>query len=134
MINYITLLKSNDLKATIQRTSILKSIDQAGHINIDEIYEDVKEQYPTLSLATIYKNIILMQENHVIIEVPMNGEKSKYELKKDDHIHLICQNCGDIQDTKITKKTQEALVIENFQLNSSQINLYGFCQTCQDKK
>jgi Fur family ferric uptake transcriptional regulator/Fur family peroxide stress response transcriptional regulator len=134
MINYITLLKSNDLKATIQRTSILKSIDQAGHINIDEIYEDVKEQYPTLSLATIYKNIILMQENHVIIEVPMNGEKSKYELKKDDHIHLICQNCGDIQDRKITQKTQEALVIENFQLNSSQINLYGFCQTCQDKK
>ena len=131
MTDYVSLLKTNDLKATIQRTSILKSIDKAGHINIDDIYDDVKELHPTLSLATIYKNIILMQENNVIIEVPMNGKKSKYELKKDDHIHLICQGCGEIKDTCITEKTQEALVIENFQLNSSQINLYGLCQTCQ---
>ena len=77
MTSYITLLKENDLKATIQRTSILQSIDSAGHINIDDIYEDVKKQYPTLSLATIYKNIIMMQDSNVIIEVPMNGEKSK---------------------------------------------------------
>ena len=133
MTNYITLLKENDLKATIQRTSILKSIDHAGHINIDDIYEDVKEQYPTLSLATIYKNIILMQQNKVIVEVPMNGEKSKYELAKDDHIHLICQACGNIKDTEITSQTKEALVIENFQLSSSQINLYGLCQQCQSQ-
>jgi len=133
MTNYITLLKENDLKATIQRTSILKSIDHAGHINIDEIYEDVQELYPTLSLATIYKNIILMQANNVIVEVPMNGEKSKYELKKEEHIHLICQVCGNIQDREITKRTEEALFIENFQLNHSQINLYGVCNSCQQK-
>jgi Fur family ferric uptake transcriptional regulator/Fur family peroxide stress response transcriptional regulator len=133
MTNYISLLQKNDLKATIQRTSILKSIDHAGHINIDDIYDDVKEQHPTLSLATIYKNIILMQENKVIVEVPMNGEKSKFELIKDDHIHLICQTCGEIQDTAITSQTKEALVIENFQLSSSQINLYGLCQKCQSK-
>jgi len=62
----------------------------------------------------------------------MNGEKSKYELKKEEHMHLICQACGEIQDTAITQKTHEALVIENFQLNSSQINLYGLCQKCQN--
>jgi len=133
MTDYITLLKQNDLKATIQRTSILKSIDQAGHINIDDIYEDVKEQYPTLSLATIYKNIILMQQNNVIIEVPMNGQKSKYELKKEDHIHLICQECGSITDSKLHRKTEKMLIVTDFQLKSSQINLYGLCKTCQNQ-
>ena len=133
MTNYITLLKENDLKATIQRTSILKSIDNAGHINIDDIYDNVKKQYPTLSLATIYKNIIMMQDNNVIIEVPMNGEKSKYELKKEEHMHLICEVCGDIKDTKITRATKEVLVIENFQVKASQINLFGLCQTCQSR-
>jgi len=133
MTNYISLLKENDLKATIQRTSILQSIDHAGHINIDDIYKDVKKQYPTLSLATIYKNIITMQHNNVIVEVPMNGEKSKYELKKEEHMHLICEACGEIKDTEITTKTQEVLVIENFQVKSSQINLFGLCQQCQSK-
>jgi Fur family ferric uptake transcriptional regulator/Fur family peroxide stress response transcriptional regulator len=127
------LLKKNKLKATIQRTSILKSIDYAGHINIDKIYEDIIEQHPTLSLATIYKNIILMQQNNVIVEVPMNGEKSKYELKKDDHIHLICQSCGEIKDQEINQAIQETLVIENFKLNNAQINLYGLCKKCQNK-
>lgn len=131
MTDYIQLLKENDLKATIQRTSILKSIETAGHINVDDIYDDVKRQYPTLSLATIYKNIIVMQEHHVIVEVPMNGEKSKYELKKGEHMHLICQDCGHIMDTEITPQTKESLVIENFQLNASQINLYGLCENCQ---
>ena len=131
--DYITLLQENDLKATIQRTSILKSIDQAGHINIDEIYEDVKELHPTLSLATIYKNIILMKEKNVIVEVPMNGQKSKYELSKEEHIHLICQKCGKIQDTEIRPETKEALVVKNFQLKSSKINLYGVCQSCQKR-
>jgi len=133
MTNYISLLKENDLKATIQRTSILQSIDHAGHINIDDIYEDVKKQYPTLSLATIYKNIIMMQENNVIVEVPMNSQKSKYELKKEEHMHLICELCGDIQDTEMTRSTKELLVIENFQVQSSQINLFGLCQKCQSK-
>ena len=131
MTNYISILKDNDLKATIQRTGILKSIDQAGLINIDEIYEDVKEYYPTLSLATIYKNIILTVKQGVIIEVPMNGEKSKYELKKDNHIHLICQSCGEIRDIEISKEKEQILHIENFQLNNAQINLYGVCEKCQ---
>jgi Fur family ferric uptake transcriptional regulator/Fur family peroxide stress response transcriptional regulator len=133
MTDYIKLLKENELKATIQRTSILKSIDHAGHINIDDIYEIVREQHPTLSLATIYKNILIMQKNSVIIEVPMNGKKSKYELKKDDHIHLICQSCGEIRDSNISKKAKEELIVENFKINSSQINLYGLCEECQSR-
>ncbi len=131
MTNYISLLQDNDLKATIQRTSILKTIDHFGHISIDEIYDNIKEQYPTLSLATIYKNIILMQENNVIIELPLNGKKSKYELKKEEHMHLICETCEKITDTEITSKTKEALVIESFQLQTSQINLFGLCKACQ---
>ncbi len=128
MIDYISLLKGNDLKATIQRTNILKSIDKAGHINIDEIYEDLKEDYPTLSLATIYKNIILMVQQNVIIEVPINGKKSKYELKKDDHIHLICKSCGNIEDRELNDCDMD---IDNFQIISKQINIYGLCKNCQ---
>ncbi len=129
MIDYISLLKQNDLKATIQRTNILKSINRAGHINIDDIYDDLKKSYPTLSLATIYKNIILMLEQNVIIEVPINGKKSKYELKKDEHIHLICKSCGNIEDRELDSYCN--IDIENFQIVSKQINLYGLCKNCQ---
>ena len=128
MIDYISLLKQNDLKATIQRTNILKSINRVGHINIDEIYEELKKHYPTISLATIYKNIILMVQQNIIVEIPINGKKSKYELKKDDHIHLICKSCGNIEDRDLNSCDID---IENFQIVSKQINLYGLCKNCQ---
>jgi len=135
MNNYITLLKENQLKATFQRINILETIDKYGHISIDGIYEEVSKVHSSLSLATVYKNIILMVENNVLVEVPVSGKKSKYEIKKEDHIHLICTECGCVEDKKsgmdVSDIFQDISQEENFTLNNKQINLYGICQCCQ---
>lgn len=134
MTDYAALLKESGLKATFQRMNILESIDIYGHMSIDTIYEEVAKRHPSLSLATIYKNIILMVENGVLVEVPITGKKPKYELIKEDHIHLVCTECGEVEDkpthvvadelfTSITKQ-------ENFTLSKQQINLYGVCKQC----
>ncbi len=134
MEKYIDMLKANDLKATFQRITILSVLDKLGHANVDEIYENVKATHPTLSLATIYKNIISMVEKGVVVEVPISGKKSKYELKKDEHIHLICINCGSVEDfpfdEKIAKDTIEVANKSHYKLKERQINLYGICPKC----
>jgi Fur family ferric uptake transcriptional regulator/Fur family peroxide stress response transcriptional regulator len=80
MTDYIEILKQNELKATFQRINILKIVEKNGHIDIDGIYEQIKQVLPTISLATVYKNIISMTQNGVLVEVPIIGKKSKYEL------------------------------------------------------
>lgn len=135
MTDYATLLKESGLKATFQRMNILESIEAYGHMTIDDIYEKVIKTHPSLSLATVYKNIILMVENGVLVEVPITGEKAKYELAKADHIHLVCTECGEVEDKPhhrgadalFTAMTEE----ENFTLSKQQINLYGVCEKCQ---
>ena len=135
MTDYATLLKECGLKATFQRMNILERIEVYGHMSIDTIYEEVIKTHPSLSLATVYKNIILMVEKGVLVEVPITGKKPKYELLKEDHIHLVCTECGDVEDkpknagadelfTSMTKK-------ENFTLSKQQVNLYGICENCQ---
>ena len=135
MTDYANLLKDNGLKVTFQRMTILEHIERHGHMSIDDIYEEVVKLHPSLSLATVYKNIILMLENAVLVEVPITGKKSKYELVKDDHIHLVCTECGEVEDkahdvhadklfASITKQ-------ENFTVSKQQINLYGVCEACQ---
>jgi len=136
MTDYATLLKESGLKATFQRMNILESIESHGHMSIDSIYEEVIKTHPSLSLATIYKNIILMVENAVLTEVPIEGQKSKYELAKVDHIHLVCTQCGEVEDRPhnisadalFTSMTNE----ENFSLSKQQINLYGVCSQCKE--
>lgn len=138
MTDYATLLKQSGLKATFQRMNMLESIEKHGHMSIDAIYEEVVKGHPSLSLATVYKNIILMVENGVLVEVPIEGEKAKYELAKVDHIHLVCTECGDVEDRPhdaqadalFSSMTHE----ENFSLKKQQINLYGVCAHCQEAK
>lgn len=135
MTDRATLLKESGLKSTFQRMHILESIEAYGHMSIEAIYEEVVKTHPSLSLATVYKNIILMVEKGVLVEVPIGGEKAKYELAKADHIHLVCTECGEVEDkphntsadsifNSMTKK-------ENFALRKQQISLYGVCANCQ---
>ena len=135
MTDYVTLLKENDLKATFQRISILDVIDKNGHMSVEDIYEEVIQVHPSISLATIYKNIILMVEKTVLVEVPISGRKSKYELSKKDHIHLVCTECGDVEDKMCMETTDrvfhELSEKEHFKLNKRQVNLYGICAVCQ---
>jgi len=134
-MDYATLLKANELKATFQRMNILDVIDKQGHMSVDDIYAEVAKVHPSLSLATIYKNIILMVEKGVLVEVPIVGKKSKYELTKEDHIHLVCTECGDVEDKPHMKETNTLLHTltnnEHFKLKKQQINLYGVCEKCQ---
>lgn len=136
MQDYATLLKTGGLKATFQRMNMLECIEKYGHMSIDSIYDEVVKSHPSLSLATVYKNIILMVENGVLVEVPITGRKPKYELVKDDHIHLVCTECGEVED-KPHNANADALFAtmtkdENFTLSKQQINLYGVCSHCQE--
>jgi len=136
MTDYAALLKESGLKATFQRMHILESIENSGHMSIDAIYEEVVKTHTSLSLATVYKNIILMVDNAVLAEVPIEGKKSKYELVKVDHIHLVCTECGEVED-RPHNVSADALFNtmtseENFSLSKQQINLYGVCSHCKE--
>jgi len=135
MVDYATLLNESSLKATFQRMQLLESIETHGHMSIEDIYEEVVKMHPSLSLATVYKNIILMVEKGVLVEVPIEGKKAKYELRKEDHIHLVCTECGDVEDRPHEESADTIFDSmakkENFTLRKQQINLYGVCKVCQ---
>lgn len=136
MTDYATLLQEQGLKATFQRMNILENIEKHGHMSIDAIYDEVIKTHPSLSLATVYKNIVLMVEKGVLVEVPITGQKSKYELTKNDHIHLICTQCGAVEDRphNVSAGSIFHTMAENekFKLNKQQINLYGVCTDCAE--
>ncbi|WP_456429978.1 Fur family transcriptional regulator [Nitratifractor sp.] len=135
MTGYAELLKTHGLKATFQRMTILSVIDRMGHATVDEIYESVLETHPTLSLATVYKNIVAMVGQGVLVEVPISGRKSKYELKKSEHLHLICTECGGVEDHPLDRvigeDTQKIAENSSFELHGRQVNLYGVCAKCR---
>ena len=124
-----SLLENSPLKITPQRLAILKEIQTKGHASIEEIYSSIKEIFPTISLATIYKNITAMQEENIISEITL-FEKSKFEIKKEPHAHFICKKCGLVQDLSLEELIKDE-VDKKYPNSQKELYIYGVCQKCK---
>ncbi|HHP0356384.1 TPA: peroxide-responsive transcriptional repressor PerR [Campylobacter lari subsp. concheus] len=94
----IQMLKNCDLKATPQRLCILKILKRHEHPNIESLYESIKEEYPSISLATVYKNLNTLKEQGLVIEINTPNQKTCYDIYEYPHIHVICSKCNHIED------------------------------------
>lgn len=132
MTNYTNLLKEYDLKVTPQRVAIVEELYNNGHMNIDDLYKKLLSKFPSISLATIYKNINAMVEKVFLSEVKLPNSKSVYELVKVEHAHLVCSSCGDIEDIMLDASSilEEASKITSFKIDSTNIVLSGICPKC----
>lgn len=136
MMRFEKILKDNQLKVTPQRMAILKEIEKIGHTSIEEIYDNIKETYPSISLATIYKNLASMQEAGIIDEVRLPNQKQHYELIKEPHVHLVCEKCGSIVDVPMNdslKGLRESYEKStNFKVKTASVAFVGLCSFCQN--
>ena len=132
MTNYTNLLKEYDLKVTPQRVAIVEELYNNGHVNIDDLYKKLLAKFPSVSLATIYKNINAMVEKVFLSEVKIPNSKSVYELVKTEHAHLVCSSCGMIEDLTLdmTSVLNEVSTLSSFKINSTNLVLSGVCTKC----
>ena len=121
------LLKDKNLKVTPQRLAILTEIATHGHISVDDIYSKIKSNFPSISLATIYKNIKSLKDVDIVYEINTQDSKPKYEIKKKTHAHFVCQLCNSVEDMDINKDD-----FKNYgDVNQIDLYLYGICEGCK---
>ena len=130
------LLKEHQLKVTPQRLKIVMMLEKHGHINIEDLYGEMLKEFPSVSLATIYKNINQMIDNGLIQEVKLPRSKSVYELIKDPHLHMVCDKCHKVEDVVVgtEKIIEEAEKLSGYIITESFITLRGICAECQAKQ
>ncbi len=135
MQDYREKLKEYHLKATPQRMYMIEEIEKKGHIDIDELYDSLKTIFPYISLATVYKNINSMTDNGFLTEVKIPKHKTRYEVTKEDHAHLLCKECGELMDISIDKDaiTSIASRKSGYKIEKTLLTFEGVCPKCQKK-
>jgi len=130
----IKLLKEYDLKVTPQRMCIVDELLKEGHLSIEELFEKIRDKFPSLSLATVYKNINAMIDKNFIKEVKIPNLKSKYELTKDEHAHIICEKCGKVKDIEVDNNLiiKEVESKSRYQIDHTAFIFGGLCPECQE--
>ena len=132
MNSMIDILKQNSLKVTSQRVTILEIIEKYGHITTAKLYSLLKEIHPSISLNTVYLNIEKLTSSGILTAISIDGDKTQYEMSKNDHIHLICKRCFCVEDLELPKNISNSLLLNSdFTKQRLVVNIYGICQRCK---
>ncbi len=135
MQRYIERLKEHRIKVTPQRIAIVEVMEHEGHASVREIFEKIRQKFPTLSLATVYKNINAMLESDFIRELKIVGQDAKYELASAPHAHMICTACGKVEDIMIDTETllKEVGEASHYRIEHEMLQFFGICPTCLER-
>ena len=125
------------LAATHQRQVIYEVLkNMHGHPSPEEVYARVKRRVPSISLATVYKNLHLFIESGVFREVSLHHGSLRVEINHKPHHHLVCTSCKSISDIDaeaLGLATQYGKLPGGFLAQRFAVDVLGLCADCQKK-
>lgn len=129
-------LKANGCRLTPQRLAVLRFLAETQtHPSAEMIYEHVKKDFPTTSLATVYKTVTLAKELGEILEIGLAGGSNRYDgFNPSPHPHLICLECQKIMDPDLDAldgMTEELAKDTGFKIVNHRVDFFGVCPECQ---
>jgi Fur family peroxide stress response transcriptional regulator len=129
-------LRNHGLKITPQRIAILNILkDNTTHPSAEEIYGQLKPNFPSLSLATVYNTLEALNRAGVIQEVIIDPRKRHYDPNPKPHSHFQCRNCSSIFDIAIgIELPPTPCQIDDFLMEYVTINWHGICPQCRAKE
>ena len=131
----IEALRDKGHRLTPQRLAMLRIIAKsAGHPIAEQIYGQITGDFPTTSLATVYKTLSLLKDIGEVLELNFASVGSRYDGNRPyPHPHVICTRCGQILDAEMagmTEVSQEMARQTGFKITHHQLNFFGLCPQC----
>ncbi len=138
-------LGGNPMKVTPQRRLIFKALEgKTNHPTADDIYQEVKDIIPDISVATIYKTLNELVKLGLLAELRYDSEQSRFDPRTDQHSHLLCVGtkvndkgkvvaCGRLEDVSIcfTSLAIPEHEQRGFMITGNEVIFQGYCPECQ---
>jgi Fur family peroxide stress response transcriptional regulator len=131
-------LQEKGLRLTNQRLGIVDVLVRKCqlHPSARFIYREAKKNGTRLSLSSVYANIKELSRYGIIKSLEFDGKENRCELNLDDHINLICEQCGRIidYDTPVSLDQRSVAKKTGFMITKSRLEYYGQCGECSRNK
>ncbi|AUM62952.1 Fur family transcriptional regulator [Spiroplasma monobiae] len=135
---YLELFKSKKVKLTDVRLSMLKIIATKKHFTINELISMVEEDLGSVNVMSIYNNIDLFLEMHLLFANTINGKQIIYEAISSQLMHISCDICGSLEDLESPSLANELFVRfsniledKEMKLEHFKLELHGICKKCK---
>jgi|SRR3989344_2884613 len=131
-------LEKLGLKITPQRTAIVEALEGVKYpVSIEQLKKQVTRK--SIDLVTFYRNMKKMIRAKIVRKIEFMRGHALYELvDESDHHHLICVNCGRVEDVhncNVDKMINVAIKkSKNFRIVTGHtLELWGLCKNCITK-
>lgn len=122
---------------TIQKKIVLDALKEMGnHPTAEMVYDHIKERFPTVSRATVFRNLKSLAEDGEILHVPMLDSADRYDEMNTDHYHFKCTKCNKVFDVNMpyfNDISSNITGMDNFHIKSHSIIFSGLCPECLEE-
>ena len=126
------------LKYSRQRECIREYVQKCKeHPTADQVYAEIKHEFPNISLGTVYRNLSLLVELGEIAKISTGNSPDRFDYNTTPHSHFICTHCHCIQDITaedfdcILKKVADKI---DGKITNQTTTFYGVCSHCLEEK
>lgn len=131
-------LRAHGSKITPQRLALARILARSeGHPSVEKIYEQLGPRFPTMSLATVYRNVMLIKSLGEVLELGFADGSNRYDGNKPyPHPHVICIKCDKVIDLDLSSlkdMTGEVADETGFQILNHRLDFFGICRECREK-
>ena len=134
--------RTHGLSVTHQRLAIFEALASSReHPSAEQLHKDVQRRIPTLSLATVYKNLEALKAIGAVVDVNPLHEQARYESALPGsgaghpHHHLVCTSCKkvrDLHDSDLDRlRVRDA---QGFEVRAVRVQAEGLCPDCQGRR
>ena len=129
--------KPSLLRQSRQRNRILELLRSTeNHPTADWVYDQLKSEFPKLSLGTVYRNLSVLIDQGLVKKIHFGSTYDRFEARTDPHYHLICESCGKILDFEMPfydELNDMAKKFTCFNIHHHKLDFYGLCKDCESE-
>lgn len=127
-------LEAHGIKPSVPRLAIMQYlIDHDTHPTVEDVYQGLCKELPTLSRTTVYNTLRMFSERGAAILITIDERRVCYDSVREHHSHFLCKKCGKVfnmPSSSIDPPKPRAGVDEGFRIDEVQIYYKGLCKDC----
>ena len=124
-------------RLTPQRLALVHLLAESDqHPTAAQLYAELQQQFPTTSLATVYKTLHVLCELGEVQEMHLGQDEHRYDgSDRTTHPHLICIQCHEVVDAPArlsASLVDEVAVASGYRILTHNVEFFGLCPVCQE--
>ena len=121
---------------TIQKDLVRNTVyEMRRHVTANEVYEFIKEAYPSIGKGTVYRNLDILVEEGALRKVEVPNGPNRFDFTLKNHYHVRCIKCGEIFDVDMDQIPDLLERIHNthgIEFVDYDISFKGICPKCRE--